>query len=100
MKRAVSVTVGEDNLLWLRAQAAASARGSVSEVLDRLVTEARMQGRTDRAAIRSVAGTIDLPPDDPNLETAGTYVRAMFDRSLHRPMLVKERPPRAKKRRG
>ena len=104
MKRAVSVTIDEDNLLWLKAQAAATAKGSVSEILDRLVGDARAEGRTDAAGIRSVAGTIDLPLDDPDLEQAATYVRTMFDRSLRRPMLVKETPParraRKAKRRG
>jgi hypothetical protein len=93
MKKAVSVTLGEDNLLWLRGQAAASANGSLSEVLDRLVDDARMSGRTDAKAIRSVAGTIDLPADDPDLAGADSYVRALFDRSLKRPMLVREKPP-------
>jgi hypothetical protein len=90
MRKAVSVTLKTDNLLWLRGQAAATARRSLSEVLDRLVTEAREAGRTDEKAVRSVAGTIDLPPDDPDLEGADTFVRAQFDRSIRRPMLVKE----------
>jgi hypothetical protein len=95
MKRALSITIGEDNLLWLKAQAAAGARGSVSEVVDRLVQEARMGGRTDAAAIRSVAGSIDLPDDDDLIE-ADAYVRNLFDRSLSRPMLFRERPPSLK----
>jgi hypothetical protein len=101
MKKAVSVTLGEENLLWLRGQAAASASGSLSEVLDRMVHDARMSGRTDARAIRSVVGTVDLPADDPDLSKAGSYVRAMFDRSLRRPMLVGEGPPaqRGRKRR-
>jgi hypothetical protein len=98
MKRAISVTVEEDNLVWLKGQAGASTGGSVSEVIDRLVREARMSGRTDPASIRSVVGTIDLPPDDQDLAGADAYVRAMFDRSLTRPMLVKERPPARKRK--
>jgi hypothetical protein len=93
MRRAVSVTIDEDNLLWLKAQAAATAKGSVSEILDRLVGEARAEGRTGAAAIRSVAGTIDLPSDDPDLEEASSYVRILFDQSLRRPLAVKETPP-------
>lgn len=93
MKQAISVTVEEDNLLWLRAQAAASTRGNVSEVLDRLVAEARAAGRTDAAAIRSVVGTVDLPADDADLSGADAYVRSLYDRSLGRPMLAKERAP-------
>jgi hypothetical protein len=97
------VTLGEDNLLWLRAQAGASARGSLSDVLDRLVTGARASGRTDAAAIRSVRGTIDLPEGDPALEGADAYIRAQFDRSVRRPVLVKDPPARyaaKRKRRG
>lgn len=101
MKRAISVTVEEDNLVWLKGQAGASTGGSVSEVIDRLVREARMSGRTDAAAIRSVVGSIDLPHDDGDLAGADSYVRALFDRSLTRPMVVKARPPaRQRTRRG
>lgn len=100
MKRAISITLAEDNLLWLKGQAGASASGSVSEVIDRLVREARTAGRTDAAAIRSVVGSIDLG-DDPDLASADSYVRELFDRSLARPMAVRERPPAPKsKRRG
>ncbi len=103
MRKAVSVTLKTDNLLWLRAQAAASARGSLSEVLDQLVTDARASGRTDARAIRSVKGTIDLPDDDPALEQADPFIRAQFDKSLRRPVLVKEARAQytaARKRRG
>jgi len=49
---------------------------------------------------------VDLPHGD--LDRADGYVRSLFDRSLSRPMLVKERPPaatragrgRGRKRRG
>jgi hypothetical protein len=90
MRKAVSVTLNTDNLLWLRAQASASARGSLSEVLDQLVTDARTSGRTDDRAIRTVRGTIDLPDDDPMLEQADTFIRAQFDKSPRRPTVVKE----------
>ena len=90
MRKPVSVTLTTDNLLWLRAQAAASARGSLSEVLDQLVTDARASGRTDARAIRTVKGTIDLPDDDPALEQADTFIRAQFDKSVRRPVAVKE----------
>src|SRR5262245_30100206 len=103
MRRAVSVTLKADNLLWLRAQAAATARGSLSEVLDQLVSDARDAGRTDARAIRSVRGTIDLPAEDPDLLGADAFIRAQFDRSIRRPVLVKERParyPARRKRRG
>ncbi len=90
MRKPISVTIEESNLVWLKAQAAASEKGSVSDVLDRLVRDARLMGRTD--AIRSVVGTVDVPDGD--LDTADAYVRSMFDRSLSRPLLVRERPPR------
>jgi hypothetical protein len=90
MRRAVSVTLRADNVLWLRAQAAASTRGSLSEVLDKLVSDARESGRTDARAIRTVKGTIDLPDGDPALDSADAFIRAQFDKSLRRPMLVKE----------
>ena len=98
------MTIEEDNLLWLKAQAAATAKGSVSAVLDRLVGEARAEGRTGAAAIRSVAATIDLPSEDPGLEEASAHVRTMFDQSLRRPLAVKETAPgrgrRKARRRG
>ena len=103
MRRAVSVTLKADNLLWLRAQAAANPSSSVSAVLDRLVTDARASGRTDAASIRSVRGTIDLPADDPNLEGADAFVRTLFDNSARRPMAVKDSRARysaMRKRRG
>jgi len=101
MKRAISVTIDEDNLLWLKGQAGASASGSVSEVIDRVVRRARTGGHTDAAAIRSVVGTIDLPADDPDLAGANAYVRSLVDEWLARPMQARERPPARKaKRRG
>lgn len=101
MRKAVSVTLASDNLLWLRAQAAATSRGNVSAVLDRIVEEARLGGRTESAAIRSVAGTIDLPEDDPELEKADAYVRSLFAESARQPILVRERrAPRRSRRRG
>ena len=95
MRKAISVTIEEDNLLWLKAQAAATSKGSVSDVLDRLVRDARLEGRTE--AIQSVVGTVDLA--EGNLDRADAYVRSLFDRSLSRPMLVKETPPRPPRQR-
>lgn len=81
----------EENLLWLKGIAARSSKGSVSEVLDRLVGEARASGRTDPASMRSVAGTIDLPDDDAELEGADSYIRSLFAASARKPMVVRER---------
>jgi hypothetical protein len=94
MRKPTSVTLQADNLLWLRGQAARSGKGSVSEVLDRIVSEARAAGRTDAAALRSVVGSVDLPEDDPDLEGADAYMRSLFAASARQPMLVRERPAR------
>ena len=97
MRKAISITLSEDNLLWLRGQAARSARGSVSELLDRLVAEARHGGRTDPAAVRSVVGTVDLPDDDPDLAGADGYIRAAFSSSMRQPMVVRKRSAASRK---
>lgn len=94
MKKPVSLTIDEANLLWLKAQAAATGSGTVSGVVDRLLTEARLAGRAQPESVRSVVGTIDLPADDPDLRKADAYVRSLFERSMQRPALVKERRPR------
>jgi hypothetical protein len=99
MKHAISITIARDNLLWLKGQAAARTGGNVSEVVNRLIEEARSGGHADPASVRSVVGTIDLPDDD-SLAEADAYVKALFDRSLSRPMLMRERPPKRPGRRG
>jgi len=93
VRKPISITIRDDNLRWLKAQAAATG-GNVSDVLDRLIDRARMRGLRD--ATRSIVGTIDLGSDEAVSE-ADSYVRAMFDRSLRRPVVAKE--PRARKRR-
>jgi hypothetical protein len=103
MRKAISITLDADNLFWLKGQAARMAKGSVSEIVDRIVGEARASGRTSSAAVRSVVGTIDLPEDDPDLERADAHIRSIFAASASRPMLVRERPRRryaARKKRG
>jgi len=100
MKKAISITLSEDNLLWLRGQAARTSRGSVSEVLNRIVGETRKAGGTDPAAIRSVAGTIDLPDDDPDLERADAQIRSLFALSARQPTLVRERPAATRTKKG
>ena len=103
MRKAISITLTEDNVLWLRGQAARSAKGSVSELLDRLVAEARRAGRIDLEAVRSVAGTIDLPEDDPDLSGADAHIRSLFAASARQPLLARERAAasrRKKPRRG
>ena len=90
-KRAISVTLDADNLIWLKARAGAAGLRSVSELIDRLVTQARTAGTT--GPVRSVVGTIDIDAGDPSLEQADSAVRAMFDASLRRPMMVREVSP-------
>ena len=97
VKKAISITLTHDNLLWLKGRATALTRGNVSEALDALIRDARSAGRTDPASIKSVAGTIDLP-DDESLAQADGHVRAMFDRSVSRPLLVRETPRRPARR--
>ena len=90
-KRAISVTLDADNLIWLKARAGAAGLRSVSELIDRLVTQARTSGTA--GPVRSVVGTIDIDAGDPSLEQADSAVRAMFDASLRRPMTVREVSP-------
>jgi hypothetical protein len=102
-KQALSVTLDADNVTWLKARAGAGDVRSVSELLDQLVTAAR-QSRTV-GPIRSVAGTIDIDPSDPGLQKADAAVRALYEGSLGRPLLVREtatryRVRRSKARRG
>jgi hypothetical protein len=100
-KQAISVTLNTDNLTWLKARAGAIGARSVSELLDRLVAEARRTA--PRGAVRSVVGTIDIDASDPLLEDADDVLRTVFEASLKRPTLVKEARSKygaAKKRRG
>jgi len=72
------VTLAADNLLWLRGQARAVGRRSVSEVLDRLVSEARAGGRVRDDAVRSVVGSIRIAGFDADLSGADQAIRALF----------------------
>lgn len=89
-KRPVSVTLDEDNLLWLRGRAARRKRRSLSDALDEVITAARTTGALE--ASRSVVGTIEIPADDPGLDRADQYVRSLFETSLSRPIAVHEQP--------
>jgi hypothetical protein len=88
-KGSLSVTLDTANVTWLKARARALGTRGVSELLDRLVTEARAE--TPGGAIRSVVGTIDLDPTDPMLMSATEAARSVFETSLARPAMVKER---------
>jgi len=87
-KQAISVTLEADNVTWLKGRAVAAGLRSVSELLDQLVSAARQSGRLGHS--RSVVGTIDIDPGDPDLEDADAAVRYMFDASLRRPTTVRE----------
>jgi hypothetical protein len=87
-KRAVSVTLTSDNLMWLKARAGAVGIRSVSELLDRLVAEARATGSVD--VRKSVVGTIDVAETDPLLLGADQAVRDLYQASLSRPLRVAE----------
>jgi hypothetical protein len=100
-KNAISVTLDRDNLVWLQARARAGHARSVSDLLDRIVTEAR--SKTIGAEVKSVVGTIDIDPSDPDLSKADEYIQSLFAESLRRPFLVKEQRaaygrPRRKRR--
>ena len=88
-KKAISVTLRPENLLWLRGQTHASSRRSVSETLDELIAEARAGGRGRPGAIKSVVGSISIPASDPGLMRADAAIRRLFSASSAR------RPPRS-----
>lgn len=91
-KKAVSLTLDETNLLWLKGRARVLAGGSLSEAVDQLIDEARA-GRLGAAEPpRSVVGTIDLP-DDNILVQAGEELRDLFESSLAKPVFVQETGP-------
>jgi hypothetical protein len=91
-KKAVSLTLGEDNLLWLKGRAA-HQHGNLSAAVDQLIADARA-GRVGRSTPpRSVVGTIDLPADDPELKGADKTIQDLFAASLARPSVVRESGP-------
>ena len=108
-KSPISVTLDADNLTWLKARAGSGQARSVSDLLDRLVTDARTRGTG--GGVKSVVGTIDVDPADPLLLKADEAIAALFTESLGRPIVVKEKrttyrvagrkgPRRARARRG
>ena len=84
VKKAISVTLRPENLLWLRAQAHASSRRSVSETLDELIADARAGGRGRPGAIKSVVGSIRIRASDPGLTQADGVIRGLFSASAAR----------------
>jgi hypothetical protein len=88
-KKAVSLTLDEANLLWLKGRGA--GRGNLSAAVDDLISAARAGRLGVPAAIRSVVGTIDIAADDPRLEHADAAIRELFAASLARPFRVSEK---------
>jgi hypothetical protein len=87
-KKAVSLTLDEANLVWLRGRG--HSRGNLSAAVDALITEARAGRLGGPAPIRTVVGTIDLAADDPHLERADSALRELFAASLARPKGVRK----------
>jgi hypothetical protein len=63
----------------------------MSETLDELIRQARLGGPLT-SEIKSVAGTVDLPIDDPDLEYASAYAGGLLDASLRRPFFMNDAP--------
>jgi hypothetical protein len=89
---AISLTIDQTNLLWLKGRARVVSGGSLSEAVDQLITEARAGrlGLTDPH--RSVVGTIDLP-DDEMLLQGSSALNALFAQSLSRPIFAHKDAP-------
>lgn len=91
-KKAVSVTLDEMNLLWLKGRARVSSGGNVSEELDKLITAARFGKAGAAPVVTSAVGMVDLS-DDPDLEKADEAVREMWDEYLENVSLMAEDAP-------
>ncbi len=89
-KKAMSVTLDEMNVLWLKGRARISSGGNLSEELDRLITAARF-GKGGPPANTSVVGMIDLS-DDPNLEKADAALKALHEEWLAKWSLNEDAP--------
>lgn len=99
-KRAVSLTLTESNVLWLQALTARGGARSLSEAVDRLISDARADGTGAAHLKRSVIGTIDIAADDPALAAADAQIRELFDRSIRRPVVAREHAEPLSSRRG
>src|SRR5262245_29989823 len=104
-KKAVSLTLDEANLLWLKGLG--HGQGNLSAAVDDLITAARAGRFGVPAVVRSVVGTIDIAAEDPRLERADAAIRDLFAASLSRPLRVSEtrapyapagRPKRSRRR--
>ena len=91
-KKAVSLTLGESNLLWLQSLTTRGGGRSLSDAVDRLITEARATDGTGGLAPKSVVGSIDLNPADARLDDADAALRQLFTGSLARAFVLRDRP--------
>jgi hypothetical protein len=98
-KTAISLTIEQTNLLWLKGRARVVSGGSLSAAVDQLIAEARAGRLGQGEPPRSVVGTIDLP-DDRALLDSKHALQELFTDSLARPLFVHESAPgdRAAKR--
>ena len=87
-KKAVSLTLDEANVLWLKGRG--YGQGNLSAAVDGLIAAARAGRLGTPPAIRSVVGTIDIAADDPRLERADGEMRDLFAASLSRALSVSE----------
>jgi hypothetical protein len=83
-KQAISVTLEAENLAWVRGRALAAGRLSVSEMLDRLIEDARTGTAGSGPGVRSVVGTVRVAPEDPELLSADGAIRALLAQSVAR----------------
>ena len=90
-KKAVSVTLHPDNLLWLRTRVKAKGGRSLSEALDGVITEARAGTGASAVEVRSVVGNARIPRSEKALSEAGEQVAASFRRSVRRKERVSPR---------
>lgn len=81
-KQAISVSLDPDNVVWLRAQTRSTGCRSVSELLDRLIREARTGSQERIPSVRSVVGRIKIAVSDPGLSSADAAVRELFSAAL------------------
>ena len=65
VKRAISITLDNGNLLWLQARAQQVGARSISELVDQLVTEARVAESGPIGTPRAVVGMVKIV--DPTL---------------------------------
>ena len=92
-KKALSVTIDPQNVLWLKGRARI-AGSTLSETLDKVITQART-GRNVLGRPPSVVGMVDLS-DDPDLSKADMAIRQMFEESHARFLEFRDEPPRVK----